>query len=222
MVTPFVGVIYGTGDDNPFDDKLEGFMVPHREITIMATGLLDTFDTSTSWGERATAAPARAGFAGGSQFRHNVGNPFSDQIGNSAHRDALGRTVINSTLSNPGVLMPMAGIKVNPVKGHAVNLWWLWTRLDQTETLQQAAIQAGVPAVLANFDQNLTHEFSVVYIWTLNPHFDIRLSGNIIVPLDGSKDIARTQDCEPSVPGLQSCDGDDLALRGEARFRARF
>ena len=54
-------------------------------------------------------------------------------------------------------------------------------------------MQAGVPAALARFDQNLTHEFSVAYTWTLNPHFDIRLTGNMIIPLDGAKDIADTR-----------------------------
>jgi hypothetical protein len=77
-------------------------------------------------------------------------------------------------------------------------------------------------AAVRDFDENLTHEFSVSYTWTLNPHFDIRLTGNVILPQDGAKAIARTQDCEPSVIGLQSCEGEDIALRGEARIRARF
>jgi hypothetical protein len=223
VVTPFVAVIFGSGDDDPTDTDLNGFAIPHREITIISGHpFFDTFDTSTSWGERGTAAPARAGYAGGSQFRHTVGNPFSDRLGNTAHRNAAGVQVVNSSMSNPGVLMPMAGIKTSPVKGHDIDLWWIWTRLVETETHRAAAIQAGVPLRLANFDQDLTHEFSIAYTWTLNPHFDIRLTGNLIIPMDGAKDIARTQDCEPSIPGLQSCSGDDMALRGEARFRARF
>jgi hypothetical protein len=136
-------------------------------------------------------------------------------------------------MSNPGVLMPMAGVKMSPLKGHDVDLWWIWTRLDQLETLQQAARNA-MPSTLsardlrryraavASFDQNLTQEFSLSYTWTLNPHFDIRLTGNVIIPQDGAKAIARTQDCNESVTGLQSCAGEDVALRGEARFRARF
>jgi hypothetical protein len=233
IVTPFVAFIYGTGDDNPNDRELNGFSIPHREITIMATGFLDTFDTSTSFGERGTAAPARANYAGGAQFRHSVGNPFSDRLGNTAHRNRAGVVMANTTLSNPGVMMPMAGIKTTPLKGHNVDVWWIWTRLDTLETLQASAIQALPTTVIGadrrrylaavrDFDENLTHEFSIAYTWTLNPHFDIRLSGNVILPLDGAKAIARTQDCEPSVLGLQSCEGEDIALRGEARFRARF
>jgi hypothetical protein len=233
IVKPFVAFIYGTGDDNPNDLELNGFALPHNEITIISGHpFFDTFDTSTSWGERGTAAPARAGYAGGAQFRHTVGNPFSDRIGNLAHRDRNNVVRITSSMSNPGVVMPMAGIKASPLKGHDVDVWWIWTRLDTLETLQAAALQA-LPATVVgadrrrflaavrDFDENLTHEFSIAYTWTLNPHFDIRLTGNIIIPLDGAKAIARTQDCE-AAPGLQPCEGEDIALRGEARFRARF
>jgi len=223
MVKPFVALIYGTGDKDPTDRKLGGFALPHREITIISGHpFFDTFDTATSFGERPTAAPARAGYAGGSLFRHSVGNPFSDRIGNTTHRNAAGVQRINTTLSNPGVLMPMAGIKTSFVKGHDVDLWWIWTRLDQTDTLRAAALQSGVAPALARFDQNLTHEISLSYTWTLNPYFDIRLTGNMIIPQEGAKDIARTQDCDPNTAGLQACKGEDVALRGEARFRAHF
>jgi hypothetical protein len=43
------------------------------------------------------------------------------------------------------------------------------------------------------------------------------------VPGEGYKDIARLANCNFAQGGaFQSCDGNDLALRGEARFRARF
>jgi len=44
----------------------------------------------------------------------------------------------------------------------------------------------------------------------------------VAIPGDGYQDIARLSDCEPGIPGVQSCDGNDPALKGEARFRARF
>jgi hypothetical protein len=59
-------------------------------------------------------------------------------------------------------------------------------------------------------------------VWTLNPHFDIRLSGEIAIPGPGYQDLARLADCNPNVDGVQSCDGNDPALKAEARFRARF
>ena len=145
--------------------------------------------------------------------------------------------MINSAYSNPGVLMPMAGIKTSFVKGHDLDLWWIWTLLDRTATLRAGAQQsasAAMPAAqraalaAAQFDHSLTHEISLSYTWTLNPHFDIRLTGNVIIPQDGAKDIARTQNCDElalrgvSNTTFRACEGDEVALRGEARFRARF
>jgi hypothetical protein len=66
------------------------------------------------------------------------------------------------------------------------------------------------------------HEVGGYWLWTLNPYFDIRLSGNMAIPGQGSKDLARLADCNPGVPGVQACQGDSVALVGEARFRARF
>jgi hypothetical protein len=43
-----------------------------------------------------------------------------------------------------------------------------------------------------------------------------------VIPSDGVKDLASAQDCDFDTPGVQSCDGNDLALYGQVRFRARF
>ena len=77
-------------------------------------------------------------------------------------------------------------------------------------------------AALGGFARRSTTVSGGYWQWTLNPHFDIRLSGEIAFPGDGYQDIARLSDCEPGVAGVQSCDGNDPALKGEARFRARF
>jgi hypothetical protein len=66
------------------------------------------------------------------------------------------------------------------------------------------------------------HEVGGYWLWTLNPYFDIRLSGNMAIPGQGYKDLARLADCNPGVPDVQACQGDNVALVGEARFRARF
>jgi hypothetical protein len=70
--------------------------------------------------------------------------------------------------------------------------------------------------------KGIYHGIGGAWIWTLNPHFDIRLAGEIAVPGTGYQDIARLSDCNPNVAGVQACDGNDPALRAEARFRARF
>ena len=66
------------------------------------------------------------------------------------------------------------------------------------------------------------HEFGGFYQWTINPYFDIRLAGDLAFAGNGYKDLARLADCDSTLPGVQSCGGKNVALRGEVRFRARF
>jgi hypothetical protein len=42
------------------------------------------------------------------------------------------------------------------------------------------------------------------------------------MPGEGYKDIAWLADCNLTATGVQACEGNDVALTGEARFRARF
>ena len=64
-------------------------------------------------------------------------------------------------------------------------------------------------------------------LWTLNPNFDIRLAGNVAIPMGGYIDLAHLANCNsPGGGGAYAtgarCGGTDPALRGELRFRARF
>jgi hypothetical protein len=64
------------------------------------------------------------------------------------------------------------------------------------------------------------------YQWTLNPSFDIRLAGNVAIPMGGYVDLAHLANCNPGGGGAYGtsarCGGNDPALHGELRFRARF
>jgi len=54
--------------------------------------------------------------------------------------------------------------------------------------------------------------------WTLNPYFDIRLAGKIAFLGSRFKGLARLADCNLTVPGVQACNSETLALKVEARF----
>jgi hypothetical protein len=216
VVTPFIGIIYGSGDDDPLDDKLEGYApVAHREITLMTgTKYFDPYDTAASFGARDLPPPARSRNAnfGGTEYRHSVGNPFSDRIGNTMHAG------INSVYSNPGTLLGLAGIRISPIKGHQLDLTYIYTRFMDTRLIELALNPAGTTSV----NETLSHEISAIYQWTLSPHFDIRLVGGVLLPGDGAKDVAQTVSCNPVGAPFSACEGEDVALKGEARFRARF
>jgi hypothetical protein len=208
IVRPFVGLYYGSGDDDPTDNDLQGFApLPQREITLTTgTRFFSHLDTAVSIGSRDTATPARSGNAqlGGTEYGHTVGNPFNDRLGNTSH------TGISTSYANAGTIAIPVGLKIFPVKGHEAVLAYIYKGMADTAVLE-AALGVSV-------GKTMYHEIMAVWTWTLNPHFDIRLAGSVVVPGNGTEDIARTVVC----PNGLVCQGEDPALKGEARFRARF
>jgi hypothetical protein len=223
IVAPFLGFFYGSQDDNASDDKLEGFTpFPQREITLVTgTARFAHLDRSVNFG-RDVATPALAASpvgatvagrsvflgTGGSEFSHTVGNPFNDSLGNYAH------PAINTTYSNPGTILVIVGVKIFPLQGHEVDLWGMYRAMVDSKIVEQAFGNV-------NIDEAEYWEIAAQWTWTLNEHFDIRLTGSVIIPGNGSKDIAQTTFTCGENHNVQ-CQGDDVALQGEARFRARF
>jgi hypothetical protein len=213
VIRPFVGLILGSGDDTPRDDQLEGFMtLPQNEITsITGNGHMGYLITSPSVDTNGgPAVPGRAPLdnnGAGNQFRHSSGNPFSNKIGNVTHPG------INTNYSNPGTLLIPAGLHIAPVRGHQVTMYYMYVGLMDVSTLRADPAIGG-----ADVDDALYHEIDLAYTWAPNRHFDIRLAGTMMIPADGAKDIARTQICS----GGRRCEGEDIALNGEIRFRSQF
>jgi hypothetical protein len=149
------------------------------------------------------------GFA---ECTHSVTNPFNQQLGFTSH---LG---IASAYSNPGTLVVPAGLKIFPLKGHEITGWYVYRAMLHSGLLETAF----APTLgSGKIDKAIYHEVGGYWQWTLNPHFDIRLSGSAAVAGDGWRDVAHLADCDPS-PGVSRCGAKNVALRGEARFRARF
>jgi hypothetical protein len=141
---------------------------------------------------------------GGQEFSHTVGNPFNDRLGNATH------VGINSAYSNPGLFLPFVGVKVFPLKGHELDAVYFYRRMVDSRLIELA--------IGRSVDESQWHELMAAWLWTISPHFDIRLTGNVVIPGEGAKDIAGAVNCRVGVP----CEGEDVALAGEARFRARF
>jgi len=161
-------------------------------------------------GTAVTAANAAGGFT---ECAHTVGNPFNDRLGQISH---LG---ISTTYSNPGTLVIPVGLKVLPVKGHQISGWYVYRGMVSTKVLEVAF----APELAGrSIGKTQWHEVGGFWMWTVNPHFDIRLAGNVGIPGGGWKNLARLADCNRAAAGLQACSGDDIALAAEARFRARF
>jgi hypothetical protein len=214
VVAPFVGVIYGSADDDPTDNKLHGFAnFPTDNITGVATRELAFLDRAPGFATRDVESPARSRAAGvgGAEFAHSVGNQWNNNLGDL-------HPGITTTYSNPGTILPFVGVHVFPTQGHEVHLAYIYRAMADSTLLETpgAITAAGGP-----ISKSLYHNLFAQWMWTLNRHFDIRLTGNIVIPAAGSKDIARTVTtggCTAAAP----CQGDDPALSAEARFRARF
>ncbi len=210
IVRPFVGLYIGSADDDETDEDLKGFApLPQREITLTTgTSFFGHLDPSTAIGGRDIVTPARAGSTlfGGQEFGHTVGNPFNDRLSNLAHPGVF------TTYGNPGTLVIPAGVKVAPVKSHEFVLAYIYRGM-----LDSGILESVLGTSISN---TLYHEAFVSWEWTLNRHFDIRLSGSVLIPGEGAKDIAATSTTENCAVG--GCEGEDLGFHGQARFRARF
>jgi len=211
MFRPLLAVVYGSGDGDPNDQDLEAFSpLPQTEITL-TTGspYFSMFDIAPSWGGRDVFPPAAVNLGSGFEFMHSVGNPWNDRIGSGLSPG------VTSTYGNPGVLLIAPGVNMAFMKGHELDVFYIYRRVMDSEPLEQ---QLGG---LVSIDESMTHELSAIYTWTPNPYFDVRLTGTVVIPSEGVKDIASVQDCDSSA-GVQSCEGEDIAALGEIRVRARF
>jgi hypothetical protein len=215
VVRPFLGLVIGSADDDATDDELEGFApFPQREITaITGTSFYGHLDKAVGMGTRDIVTPARnaavaggGALFGGQEFGHTVGNPFNDRIANFAHPG------LNHTYGNPGTLLIPAGVQLSPVKSHELVLAYLYRAM-----LDSAIVET---ALGRSVNETLYHEVFFQWEWALNRHFDIRLSGSVLIPGSGAKDIAEASTAESCA--VEGCQGEDLGFYGQARFRARF
>jgi hypothetical protein len=158
---------------------------------------------------------------GESECTHTVTSPFNDRLGNRSH---LG---VQSALSNPGTLLGVAGLKVFPLKGYEINGWYMYRAMVNAALLEAAFAPEIRARGTGGIREAEYQELGGSVLWTLNPNFDIRLAGNIAIPLGGFLDLAHLGNCNsPGGGGAYTtsarCGGNDPALRGEVRFRARF
>jgi hypothetical protein len=243
VVRPFVLGVYGTGDGDPRDRQLRGFQVQAvGDSTQWASDMMGHFDrSSAAGGRRDYSCPARlrgvrrdapannpyaigtdVTDAGGGRIQdasaecyHSVSNLFNSRLGNRSH------AAIQTTYSNPGTIVGSAGMRTFPFKGHEITGWYVYRAVADSDLLEAAfapEIQAGT---IRKIRTALYHELGAFWMWTLNPHFDIRMAGNVAYAGDGSRDLARLADCDPGTL-RRTCQGETLALRGDVRFRARF
>jgi len=206
------GVASPTNPGAPGIAGRSGTTVPTNNPTQVIAGQQNPYAT----GIGVTNATPGGGFG---ECGHTVTNPYNDRLGNTSHPG------IESALSNPGTLVLPVGVRVFPVKGYEINAWYMYKAMVNTKLLEAAfapelAIRGG------GIREHQYDEIGGSVLWTLNPHFDIRLAGNVTFAGGGSLDLAHLGNCNAGGGGAYGssarCGGKDAALRGEVRFRARF
>jgi hypothetical protein len=125
------------------------------------------------------------------------------------------------TYSNPGTLLGSVGLRVFPARGHEITGWYVYKGMVTANLLEEAFAPEIGNGTIRTIREPLYHELGGFWMWTLNPHFDIRFAGSIVSADGAIRDMARLADCDPG-PVRRPCEGQATALRGEARFRARF
>jgi hypothetical protein len=232
MIHPVLGVVVGSGDDDPSDGKLRGYS-PFTTDEVTGTGAATGFDVASSgWsiqGDYRFDPPAEASIAGtrANGFKGSSGL-FNNRLGWNAHRDVQGGTSANPAwtsmpFSNPGTLKLLAGVKILPAPAHQINVWYVYTSILEPDLLNRAS-EAGVAAYrqaitgnTIDFSSSLFHEIGAEWVWSLNKYFQINPRGFVVIPNQGAKDIASTVAC-----GTAPCEGNDVALVGAIQLRAVF
>jgi hypothetical protein len=222
MVAPFITVNWGTGDDDPNDSDLKGFTPNGTQEGI--TGFGGPIWNLNNYGmteDRAPLSPARynvSGVLSANTGVHRSTSMYNDRTGNGAHNG------VSSTMSNPGTFVLSAGANFYPAKGHTLTAYYALDAITEDDFMNDAD-----PNIRGSAGKILWHELTAAWFWQVNRHFDIRLAGMMAIPGSLTKSLADTVNCDTGAQGVapgdtttNRCDGDDVALRGELRVRARF
>ncbi|MGQ4808927.1 hypothetical protein NKDENANG_02322 [Candidatus Entotheonellaceae bacterium PAL068K] len=211
MFQPFVGIIYGSGDDDASDNDLEGFDPCNLSCTTGLTGGKFGFLTTAYSGEVALTSPARSTRLNNNEFRfrHPGTNPYSTALGTGAH------VGVTTGYSNPGTIVVPAGVHIFPALGHQLTLFYVYNGIIEDKLLED------IDPTDHRYSTAAYHEVAAMWNWTINPHFDIRVYGGIAIPAGLARDIAETV-FECGDRGTEQCSGEDPALRAEIRLRGRF
>src|SRR5262249_1266287 len=142
----------------------------------------------------AFTSSASSGF---NQCTHGVSTPFNQRIGFTSH---LG---IATSYSNPGVILVPVGLKVYPLKGHEIVGFFIYRAMANTNILEIAFAPelAARPQRGGGIAKTEYYDIGGSYQWTLNPNFDIRLSGSVAVAGEGFRDLAHLATCTPGGTG---------------------
>ena len=211
-ITPFFTFLYGTGDDDPNDNDLNGYAaLAHKDITLTGSvSMINVLSNSTMF----------SGIEQGPTFSRAFGLNGRLRSGDNVFNNNLGVNqgyAVTGGYANPGTMVPAIGVRFFPLDNWEIDAHWAGKWIVEPEPLEA---QLGGAADIDNF---IYHEFGAMVTWTINKYIDVRARGIVALPGDGAKDIAamaNPDNCGRTAP--DTCDGDDPMLVGQIRVRGRF
>ena len=126
-----------------------------------------------------------------------------------------------TTYSNPGTLLGSVGVRTFPLRGHEITGWYMYRGMLDSSLLETAfapEIQAGT---IRKIRKALYHEFGGFWSGPSIRTLTSALQGTLSSTAMGAE-TWHTWPTATRERARRTCVGETIALRGEARFRARF
>lgn len=170
-IRPRISFLYGSGDDDPFDDKSTGF------DAIFENPQFAGADTSY-WIRQPVP------LIGGGRVTLSNRNGVLNALRSSKEEG-------QSNFVNPGIWLLGAGVDIEVLPELRIAANWNYLRFDKTEVLEVARNQAGI-------DKEIGHDVSVVATYRpfMSQNVVIRASYARLIPGDGYKDLFPDEDSD--------------------------
>ena len=183
---PNIGFRWTSGDDDPFDDDLEGWL-GISDISGFV-GPMSSGHSILRWGPQQNAALS-APVVFGSTFETSGPAEGSAETGAlPADGSSYGGIGNSGTGTNPGqiVIAPGATGSLTPSLSYQASLWFMW--YDETAGLE------ALPDADSSVDDYAGTQLDIRLDYALTENFTVSASGGVLDPGDGVKDATGADD----------------------------
>ena len=170
-IRPRISFLYGSGDDDPFDDKSQGF------DAIFENPQFAGADTSY-WIRQPVP------LIGGGRVTLSSRNGVLNSLRSSKEEG-------QSNFTNPGIWLIGVGVDFDVLPELRMSLNWNYLRFDTTEVLETARNQGDI-------DEEIGHDVSISFIYRplMSQNIVIRASYARLIPGDGFKALFPDEDSD--------------------------
>jgi len=182
---PFVEAQWNSGDDDPFDDDLEGFVSPSNPSALRPTELMFLRKTIAGLG-MPVVGDGDADFGG----MEVTGRGIGPTIGNILEGATFGGSALFNNRfgkgDNPGFIAVKAGVQGAYNERLTLGLRGTYFRFDDTEPIEAEFRSFG----LTDVDEEIGFGFDALAIYKITPQMQLRPFVSVLFPGDGAEQLA--------------------------------